>query len=570
MARMMPAYCPESAPPGEKLIFAALRDGEGTDDWLVLHSLGIADHVRQVEGEADFVVIVPGAGIVVIEAKSHLSIGRLADGRWKLGSQAPTARSPFQQVSEAMHSLRKFLEKKNVSLYSIPTCDAVWFTGVRARAELPENPEWHDWQVLDSEDLKSAPGSVRRVLFEGTKHLESKLKNFSKGGVGPDSDSALRIANTLRPKFELVSMAGDRRRECNAQLLSFIDEQFTALDAAADNRSVLFTGPAGSGKTLLATEAARREVGVGKKGRLLCFNRLLGRRLASQVGDVGGLSVGTFHQELLRLGGMTQAPANARSHFWEVELPERALDRLIGGETKLVSDFLIVDEVQDLCNELYLDVLDLMVEGGLKDGRVLLFGDFERQAIYGNEGGRELLKDRAPGLSLHRLVYNCRNLPRIAIQVNLLSQLRPGYQQFRRQDDGVNPTFVKYKQPEDQSRLLVKAIRGLREEGFGLNEIVVLSPLRDKALAATTNDPWLKQILKPADGMPAGRGIVHASTIHAFKGLESPAVILTDLDASTCGEGFDSLAYVGMTRATDRIVVLIESDTLRTVTGGNA
>ena len=31
----------------------------GTEGWIVLHSLAIAEHVRQVEGEADFVVIVP-------------------------------------------------------------------------------------------------------------------------------------------------------------------------------------------------------------------------------------------------------------------------------------------------------------------------------------------------------------------------------------------------------------------------------------------------------------------------------------------------------------------------------
>jgi hypothetical protein len=47
---MMPGYCPQSAPPGEKQLFAALAESTGTDDWTVLHSLAIADHVRQVEG----------------------------------------------------------------------------------------------------------------------------------------------------------------------------------------------------------------------------------------------------------------------------------------------------------------------------------------------------------------------------------------------------------------------------------------------------------------------------------------------------------------------------------------
>ena len=85
---MMPAFCPDGAPPGEKAVCAALRDSEDTDEWLVLHSLGIADHVRQVEGEADFVIIVPDTGILVIEVKSHQSIDRRSDGTWKLGNDA--------------------------------------------------------------------------------------------------------------------------------------------------------------------------------------------------------------------------------------------------------------------------------------------------------------------------------------------------------------------------------------------------------------------------------------------------------------------------------------------------
>lgn len=96
MARMIPAYCAESAPPGEKTVFAALRDAPGAEDWTVLHSLGIANHVRQVEGEADFVIVVPRAGVLVVEVKSHRSVERSSEGAWRLGQDRPTVRSPFQ------------------------------------------------------------------------------------------------------------------------------------------------------------------------------------------------------------------------------------------------------------------------------------------------------------------------------------------------------------------------------------------------------------------------------------------------------------------------------------------
>jgi hypothetical protein len=43
---------------------------------------------------------------------------------------------------------------------------------------------------------------------------------------------------------------------------------------------------------------------------------------------------------------------------------------------------LVIDEAQDLLEDEYLDVLDLLVKGGLAGGRWAFFGDFERQAIY--------------------------------------------------------------------------------------------------------------------------------------------------------------------------------------------
>jgi len=567
---MMPAFCPDDAPPGEKAVYAALRDGEDTDEWLVLHSLGIADHVRQVEGEADFVIIVPDTGLLVIEVKSHRSIDRRSDSTWKLGNDAPTARGPFQQASEAMHSLRSYLEKKNVDLRCIPMLSAVWFTGVRARTMLPANPEWHDWQVIDSEDVKSAPAAILRTLAAGATHLDDKIKHFSYGGVGPDSETAERIVRLLRPKFELVTVAGDRRRARESQLITFIEEQFLALDAASDNHAVLFTGPAGSGKTFLAMESARREIATIKRGRLLCFNRFLGKRLASDLADLEGLSVGTFHQELLRLAAVDRVPEGAGPAFWNEELPERAMETLIDSGSSLLSDFLIIDEIQDIATDPYLDVLDLMVTGGLKEGRLLLFGDFERQAIFDNETGRDRLRSRAPYLSTHKLMQNCRNLPRIGYQVNLLSHLQPGYQRFRRQDDGIDPVFRPYQAGQDQSTLLTTAIRGLKDDGYELSEIVVLSPLRDASTAATTSDPWLRQILKPADGLVTRPGQVQYSTIHAFKGLEAPAVVVTDLDEATTTDNFDSLLYVGLTRATDRLIALIEASTLRHAVGGAA
>lgn len=565
MARMMPPLCPTDAPPGELAVFDALARDPATDGWIVLHSLCIAQHVRQVQGEADFVVIAPGFGIAVIEVKSHTSVSRLPDGRWRLGSRPPSLRSPFSQASDAMYSIRGYLTKQQVDLDAVPVVSAVWFTHTRASATLPASPEWHTWQLLDQEDLRLGAGqAVKRLLVGGRQHLAEHLASMRYDPAGPDPAATQMIARVLRPRFELATVSADIRRDRVTQLRAFLDEQYDALDAMTDNRAVLFTGPAGSGKTLLAIEAARREVAIGRRGRLLCFNRLLGRSLVEQTAGLSGLRTSTFHQEMLRIAGI-QVPPESSPKFWTHELIDRALERLL--EDGNVLDFLVVDELQDLARPEYLDVFDLLVTGGLARGRVLLFGDFEHQAIFGSSDGREAIRHRVPTIVTNNLRINCRNRPRIGTVVQTLSNMVPGYRRFRRQDDGADPRFISYCNAADQSPLLTQAVRELKDEGYQLEDIVVLSPRRSGATAQLTRDIWLRQILAEDDGRSPRKGKLRFSTIHAYKGLEAPAIVVTDIDDES-SPSLESLLYVGLTRATDRLIVIANTRTLRAMLGG--
>ncbi len=285
------------------------------------------------------------------------------------------------------------------------------------------------------------------------------------------------------------------------------------------------------------------------------------------MAGIDGLVTSTFHAELCRVAGIKRVPEDAGQDFWRRELPELAMAGLVERGIE-PADFLILDEVQDIARTEYIDVLDLMVDGGFNGGRVLCFGDFERQAIYENERGKQTLLEYAPNIMSFKLFANCRNLPRIGFQVNLLSRFQPGYQsdQFRRLDDGVDPTVWPYSGGAAQSALLLKAVRSLQEDGFDLDEILVLSPLAGTATAQVTTDPWLRANLETADGTRPRRGRLRYSTIQAFKGLEAPAIIVTDVSNTIAN--YESLLYVGLTRATDRLFVLVESGALRAALGG--
>ena len=163
MSRMIPPSIADDAPPGERAAFEALRDAPGTDDWIVFHSLGIGRHVSQLEGEADFVVLAPGHGILVIEVKSHLRVQADDSGRWKLGNDEWTTRSPFQQASGEFHSIMEFLRQRSLEPVAYPAGYAVWFTAI-ARQNIPPAIGWHEWAVMDAADLGNAASAVRRVL----------------------------------------------------------------------------------------------------------------------------------------------------------------------------------------------------------------------------------------------------------------------------------------------------------------------------------------------------------------------------------------------------------------------
>ena len=96
MARMIPLHIPKANDSdAERTLFDELKRS-CSDEWIVLHSLDLAQRGTGPLGEADFVVIAPGFGVMVIEAKTYLS--RTADGKWLTHpTQPPKERGPFSR-----------------------------------------------------------------------------------------------------------------------------------------------------------------------------------------------------------------------------------------------------------------------------------------------------------------------------------------------------------------------------------------------------------------------------------------------------------------------------------------
>lgn len=573
MARMIPPEVhPGCQSHGEREIFRRLREEPATAQWVVFHSLDVARHKKRLSGELDFVVVIPGLGVLCVEVKACSRLVR-KDGLWFYGAEKqPDPRGPFKQASQGMHSIREYLTSRDPKLASVPFWTAVVFPYVGFSES---SSEWHPWQVIDAQVFRSKPlsSAFAAVLRQARSYIASRPgSGWLNGSLAePTAPQVARITDLLRGDFEYFEPSTSIVKRLEGEVKRYTEEQFAALDAMQANSRVAFVGPAGTGKTLLAIESCRRAVCAGRKVLFLCFNRHLGHWLEEQVKDLGSqVRAGTLHRFLLELAKIAPG-AHSSPQFWSEELPGVAIDRLLSeGLGELAFDEVVIDEGQDVLRDVYVDVLDLCLKGGLSGGRWRVFGDFENQAIYGGLPAdlSRFCKERGGLAPIFSLRTNCRNTPRIAALTELLGRLSPAYSRVLRPDDGVEPDLVYYADTSDQLKQIAKSIEGLQHDGYGPKDIVLLSARSDeRCAAASLNSVLGRWQVKPLTSPEAGK--VHYGTIHAFKGMEAPAVILTDIEDLRLTDACP-LFYVGITRSIRRLVVVMHQsmrkDIIQTLT----
>ncbi len=565
--RLIPPSIPLSTPSdGERMVFGAFAEARGADDWIVLHSLDLANHQRRLAGEIDFLVIVPGKGVLVLEVKGahHL---RRHDGLWFYGSERrPDERGPFKQASEAMHSLRDRLVHQHRDLARVVFWSAVCFPFVDF-AETSE--EWHPWQVIDRRAL--AKRSLTQLCESVLDHARQELVAheepwFHAERHEPREQQVTELLRNLRGDFEFFESPKSRAKRVDDEVRRYTEEQFEALETIDANPRVVFDGPAGTGKTMLAVEAARRAAVAGRRVLLLCASEALGRWLADET------------RELLPATDAGAPPAGAADAAAPgAGIVARTIDEhlRLAGDAPQRYDEIVVDEAQDVLRPDYLAALDHSLSGGLAGGVYRFFGDFGRPGLADAAGHHEsdgaaalaaLLVPGGPcaGAVRYDLRVNCRNTPRVAQLACTCGGVARGYSRVRRPDDESEPQIRYWHDEAQQSKLLADTLLELDEQGFAGPGTVVLSPRDDDTCCAhgLAGRPWAERLAPLPGAGAADSGVVelHPSAtrycaISRFQGLEAPAVVLTDI-ADLDSPASSSALYVGCTRALERLVIL--------------
>lgn len=507
----------------------------------VLHSLGLPRHRSKIYGEIDFVVVCE-RGVACLEIKG----GRVEcrDGQWtfidRYGTERVKPEGPFAQVTGNMFSLRDILKRHfegNPHMRNILMASGVVFPDITFHSDSQEIiPE-----IIYDRTTEDISGYLNRVFdyWQQRQHREpSKL-----------SPSDIReIVQFLRADFCFIPSLNDRLEQVEQKLVRLTKEQAQLMQALGMNDHLIVEGGAGTGKTLLAAEYARRQLEQGDRVLYLTYNKNLAHHVMRSLPESGQLKVVNIHAlfgEYIPVD-VEELKKDPQSYFAQV-LPERFYDYISDKMAtdpeaeKIQYDVLIMDEGQDILKPLYLYSLDCLLKGGLNLGRWAVFYD-EKQNIYNPEyqEGMDIL--RSYPHTKFRLFVNCRN----TVQIGTYSAKASGvtFAEFMR-ENGEEVGKISYEDEKDFGRKIKEILKVLREGKVSAGDITFLSPKKYKnsklaAMKVKVNE--LNDDFQPDPAVP-----VYA-TIQGFKGLDAKVVILCDVETLR-NETFSQYIYLAGTRA---------------------
>jgi superfamily I DNA/RNA helicase len=319
-------------------------------------------------------------------------------------------------------------------------------------------------------------------------------------------------------------------------------EQTRALATLDQNKVVFVHGPAGTGKTRLALQWARRALHRGDETLITCFNIPLGSFIACQFSETDQVYAGCFEEIVRRLPGLPtppDAPTDTKllENYFGLTLPRHILQNIDKVEVRF--DTIIVDELQDF-HGMWVHVLFALLADG-SHSRILTVGD-DNQNLYQREGVQAVMACQP---SRAQLMTNCRN----AQQIGELLHSMGGAEVASASPDG-EIFHIEINSLEEAVDAVIHELSSMRDnEVWDLGRVLVatLGNTEKNALHAASTDG-----LTLVSWENASEGNVLCETVHRTKGLEYDVVILVTANA----EAREQLLYVGASRAVSRLVLV--------------
>ena len=597
MPIMVPSELPDDAPRSEKILFERLNSSWRARSWRVYHSVYVDNPNNPTRPrEIDFVICIPERNaIICVEAKGGRYRTLEGGNRWQsIGGNEILNPAPPDQARTAMFALKNELMRAGVVKR-----DAESYISFGCAVALPDG-NFPQGAILPRQSL-----ILEQLDIDDPSLLDDKINQYAYalGGRVPEDEEERRAAGL---EFNAVIDYFEREEEMQAptvtpdyllntrrELLRLTPEQQASQAITASNDRCIIDGAAGTGKTVLAKELARRLCeDDGKSVAFLCSNSVFvshdldawARTVSADNG--GAIEVGT--PATLPLHALQGNEAARRRHEqrlaaspdvegtlklggihedWNVFIEDTLQDLPQDG----IFDYLVIDEAQNLCAEPFLDLFDRLLKGGLVNGCWTMFGDFVNQNIVSpnisNGGdGKDALKAKYENINWvnYPLTVNCRNTQDIALETYKLVRIEAPTM------TGVRGPAVEFDYFGSQDELgdtLDKHVNTWRRNGVSSMQIVLLTSANGGEFdVKRTYGGWKLVSIREAQAGQADNALPY-SDIYDFQGLESDVVILVlpvTEDQAVIGSvvtlpsenHMRRMFYIGMSRARTVLVIV--------------
>lgn len=520
---------------------------QANEDWTIVANLRLTDEKK--DHEADLVVLMPDVGVLVVEVKGG-SVSVDDEGRWwqQSGARQRRAIHPVDQVRDTKYAIRWYVERDPRWKGSSRTRVRHGHTVVVPYTDLDDDfatPDCPRWMIHGRGDQAELAGR----LWDIAAHQET-------GHRAPTADDCDLIAGILvgrnLPQRSLVAEADER--ESRADRLTI--EQAAILGATRLINRLEIRGGAGSGKTSLAITQAK-ELTRGGGGRpsqrvaLLCYSIGLASFFRRTMDGVDRRHRPAFCgtvEDLARYLGVEEFGGRDDPGFWEETLPQRMAELAAGLPDGKRFDTVVIDEAQDFADLWWTPIM-----------RCLRDEDTGGLYVYSDENQRVFQRFGRPPVPLVPLVldHNLRNTRQIAEAFGPLAPMR----MHARGGDGPEVTYL----PSRSERALEAAddaVEALLED-WRPEDVALLTT------GARHDEQVQRQELLGQQGYwdtfwDADQ--VFYGHVLGFKGLERRVVVLCVNETAVKDRSRERL-YVGMSRATDKLVVVGPPGLIREIGG---